>query len=70
MESSYNTFTVLILIILVPYFIGFIGNKVFRLVDKGDITNMWYSGLMYLSFIGLGILLISTLIQIVLNVVL
>lgn len=70
MESAYNTFTVLILIILVPYFIGFIGNKVFRLVDKGDITNMWYSGLMYLSFIGLGILLISTLIQIVLNVVL
>lgn len=70
MESSYNTFTVLILIILVPYFIGFIGNKVFRLVDKGDITNMWYSGLMYLSFIGLGILLISTLIQTVLNVVL
>lgn len=70
MESAYNTFTVLILIILVPYFIGFIGNKVFRLVDKGDITNMWYSGLMYLSFIGLGILLISTLIQTVLNVVL
>lgn len=70
MESAYSTFTVLILIILVPYFIGFIGNKVFRLVDKGDITNMWYSGLMYLSFIGLGILLISTLIQIVLNVVL
>lgn len=70
MESAYNTFTVLILIILVPYFIGFIGNKVFRLVDKGDITNMWYSGLMCLSFIGLGILLISTLIQTVLNVVL
>jgi len=68
MQSTLNTLIILILLIVIPYLFGFLGNKIFRLVNKGDVTNMWYSGLMYLSFIGLGLLFLLSLIRIVFDI--